>query len=99
MSGIEFALKKVLPNKPSDLEHYLSTFSTDLLLTQALAYDANNNVEYLGYALPGTSQGAPSWLIKKLTYNGSNLVTDVKFANGVIAFDQIWNSRTGFTYS
>lgn len=96
--GIEFALKKVLPNNGTDPEHFLSAFGTDLLLTQAIAYNGSNLTEYIGYALPGTSKSSPKWLIKKLTYSGS-LVTDIQFANGVIAFDQVWDARGGLSYS
>lgn len=98
MSEVGFAIKKVLPNSATSLEHFISAFATDLLMTQAFAYDANSQTEYIGYALPGTSKASPKWLIKKLTYSGT-LVTDIQFANGVIAFDSVWNSRTGYTYS
>lgn len=98
MSAIDSAVRKVRSSLGADLEHFLSTFATDLLLTQAFAYDGSNQTEYIGYALPGTSKAAPAWLIKKLTYSGS-LVTDIQFANGVIAFDQVWNSRAGLSFS
>lgn len=94
--SLAFALKKILPNSASDQEHFLSAFGTDLLLTQAIAYNGSNLTEYIGYALPGTSKSSPKWLIKKLTYSGS-LVTDIQFANGVIAFDQIWDNRASIS--
>lgn len=93
MSAIDSAVKKVRSGLGSDLEHYLSAFATDLLMTQAIAYDSNGNTEYIGYALAGSAKTAPVWLIKKLTYDVSNRVTDIQFANGVIAFDQVWNNR------
>lgn len=92
------ALKKIKKSDPNDLEHFLSTFATDLLLTQAFAYNGSNLTEYIGYALPGSSKASPVWLIKKLTYSG-NYVTDIQFANGVIQFDQVWNDRAGLSYS
>lgn len=98
MSEVGFAIKKVLQNTPSDLEHFISAFATDLLMTQAFAYDGSNQTEYIGYALAGTGKGSPKWLIKKLTYS-AGLVTDIQFAGGVIAFNSIWNSRTGYSYS
>lgn len=96
--GMELALKKVLPNRADDLEHFLSAFATDLLMTQAFAYDGSNQTEYIGYALAGTSKAEAKWLIKKLTYSGS-LVTDIQFAGGEIVFNKIWNSRTGYSFS
>lgn len=99
--SIEQAMKKIKKSDGDNLEHYLSSFATDLLLTQAISYDGNGNTEYVGYALPGTSKAAPLWLIKRLTYDGSQRVTDIQFANGVIQFDMVWNDRTSgsITYS
>jgi len=96
--ALSLALKKVLPSSPNDSEHFLSAFATDLLMTQAFAYNGSNLTEYVGYAIPGTNKAAPKWLIKKLTYSGS-LVTDIQFANGVIAFDSVWNDRASISYS
>ena len=92
MSEVGFAIKKIKPSDPTNLEHFLSSFATDLLLTQAIAYDASSQAEYIGYSLPGSSKAAPVWLIKKLTYSGTN-VTDIQFALGRISFDQIWDNR------
>jgi hypothetical protein len=94
----ELALKKIKKSDPNDLEHFISAFATDLLLTQAFAYTAGGLTEYIGYALPGTPKASPNWLIKKLTYSGTN-VTDIQFANGVIQFDQIWDSKASLSYS
>lgn len=96
--ALAFALKKVLSNAPTDNEHFLSTFATDLLLTQKISY-ITAGAEYIGFALPGTPQGSPKWMIKKLTYDGSNRVTDIQFANGILAFDQVWTNRASLTYS
>lgn len=96
--GLELALKKVRSSLGTDLEHFLSAFATDLLLTQAIAYNGSNLTEYIGYAIPGSAKSAPVWLIKKLTYSGS-LVTDITFANGVIAFNQIWDNRASLSFS
>ena len=96
MSG--FALKKIRESLGNDNDHFISTFSTDLLLTQAFAYDGSNQTEYIGYALPGSSKAAAVWLIKKLTYSGT-LVTDIQFANSAAKFDQILNNKTSLSYS
>lgn len=95
--SLDFALKKILPSTGSDLEHFVSSFGTDLLLTLAIAY-SGANAEYLGYAIAGSSKASPVWLIKKLTYSGSD-VTDVQFANGTATFSSIWNNRTSLSYS
>lgn len=67
-------------------------------LTQKIAYTASGFAEYLGFAVPGSSAASAVWLIKKLTYSGTS-VTDIQFANGSLAFDQIWNDRVGLSYS
>ena len=67
-------------------------------LTQKIAYTAAGLAEYLGFAVPGSSAAAAVWLIKKLTYSGTN-VTDIQFANGSLAFDQVWDDRESLSYS
>jgi len=94
---LALAMKKVLPNRGTDPEHFLSAFATDLIMTQAIAYNGDLT-EYIGYALPGTDKAEGKWLIKKLSYSGTK-VTDIQFANGVIQWDQIWNDRAGLSYS
>lgn len=96
--SLDLALRKIKKSDGADLEHFLSAFATDLLLTQTFAYDGDGNTEYVGYALPGSSKAAPVWLIKKLTYSSSR-VTDIQFANGVIQFDSVWNDRAGLSFS
>lgn len=61
-------------------------------------YDGSSNLIYVGTAVPGTLTSAASWLIKKLTYSGSNL-TQVTFPNGVATYTNIWDNRVSLTYS
>lgn len=68
-------------------------------LTQALSYDASNNLEYFGLAKGGTAKSAALWLIKNLLYDASNNLTDVQLANGSIQFDQVWDDRAALSYS
>lgn len=56
-------------------------------------YDGNNNCTYIGVAPKGTAVSAANWLIFKLTYNASNLVTLVQSAE-----DAVWNDRATTTY-
>lgn len=96
--SIEFALQKVRSGLGTDLNHYISSFATDMLMTQKIAYDGSNRTEYIGFALPGTASSAPGWLIKKMTYGAAG-ATDIQFAGGAIAFTSIWDSRAGYSYS
>lgn len=68
-------------------------------LTTALAFDGSNNPIYIGSALQGSAKSAGAWQIRKLTYDGSNNVTDIQFANGSDAFNAIWNDRASLSYS
>jgi len=64
-----------------------------------IAYvSGTSNVEYVGEAKPGTATDATGWRIKKLTYSGNN-VTQVNCADGNRNNDNIWDSRTDYTYS
>lgn len=66
--------------------------------TTKMAY-SGNNVIYIGESQPGSSTSAAVWRIKMLTYNASNMVTDIKWAGGTSAFTKIWDSRTSYTYN
>lgn len=55
-------------------------------------YDGSNNCIYIGIAPRGVAATKAEWLIFKLTYNASNLVTLVQSVeNG------IWNDRATIT--
>ena len=65
----------------------------------ALSYDAGNNLEYLGRANIGTAQSATGWQIKKLSYDGSDNLTDIQQEGGNATFDAVWDDRAGLSYS
>jgi len=58
-------------------------------------YSAAGTV-YIGTAPSGSATSASVWQIKKLTYSSTAAL--VQFANGLDAFDQIWDNRTSLTY-
>jgi hypothetical protein len=70
---------------------------TDLI--QAIAYDANDRPEYIGYAYPGTPKSAPGWQIQKRTYNVGGFVTDIQYANGSNGYEQVWDDGAGTDYA
>ena len=74
-------------------------YSRDQGLTQRTEYDASNNAVYIGRAEPGTAVETAKWNICKLTYDASNNMTELNWANGSDNFEFIWNSRSGYTYS
>jgi hypothetical protein len=66
--------------------------------TTKLTY-SGSNLEYLGKADIGTATTSSGWQIKKFTYDGSNNLTDIQYAEGTDAFDKIWDNRIGYSYS
>jgi len=67
-------------------------------LTQKIAYTGTNAI-YIGECTTGTATSSIGWRIKKLTYDGNNLVTDVKWAGGSPNFNSEWDERASYTYS
>jgi hypothetical protein len=74
-------------------------YSRDQGLTQKIEYDGSNNAVYIGKAQPGTVATASTWQICKLTYDASNNMTDLQWANSSDNFEFIWNSRATYTYA
>ena len=66
--------------------------------TIAIDYDGSGNMIYVGKAYLGSSKADGVWSIRKFVYNGSNL-TDIQWANGDGAFNNIWNNRVSISYS
>lgn len=65
----------------------------------SLDYDSDNNLIYIGKATMGSSKADAVWSIRKLTYDASNNLIDMQYANGDGAFNNIWDSRTSISYS
>lgn len=53
---------------------------------------------YVGEAQPGTEENTESWRIKKITYDSSDAVIDVKWAEGSKDFNKKWSERATYTY-
>ncbi len=64
-----------------------------------VAYNANGEPEYIGYARPNTAESAAAWQIKKLTYDANNDVTAIDFAGGNNEYDKVWDNRASYTYN
>ena len=67
--------------------------------TEVFSYNVAKDVEYIGYADPGSSKASALWRIKKISYNGDANITDIQYAGGSTDFNKVWNSRTGYSYS
>lgn len=68
------------------------------LITQ-ISYDADQNIEYVGYAAPGSNTDESVWKIINLTYDINDNVESLIFAEGTRKFDKAWDNRADYTYS
>ena len=64
-----------------------------------VSYDANQNIEYFGKANIGTLTSDALWQIKKLSYDSNQNITTVEWADGDIAFNNVWDDRASLSYS
>ena len=60
-------------------------------------YDGSGNLIYFGTTAVGNATSAATWKIGKFTYDGSNNLLNVKWANGA-QFTSVWNDRASLTY-
>jgi len=59
--------------------------------------EPSSDVTYIGLAPLGSLDSAAVWQIKKITLTGT--VTDIKYADANLKFDNVWNNRAGLSYS
>jgi len=71
-----------------------SKVESDILIS----VDGSDNIEYVGFAAPGTVEGAADWSIRKLSYDGSDNLVSVRYADGMATFNKVWTSRAGYAY-
>ncbi len=55
-------------------------------------------VEYIGLAHPGALISEEKWQIKKLFYDGDNVIGQ-RFADGSVQYDKVWDDRASYTYN
>lgn len=65
--------------------------------TYTLRLDEAAPITYIGEAIPGTSEAAAGWRIKRITETGNDI--DIKWAGGAATFTQIWANRLSLTYT
>ena len=59
--------------------------------------EASPTVTYVGEAAAGTPESAPNWRIKKLEQAGA--VLSIKYVNGDLDWNSVWNDRASLSYS
>ena len=76
----------------------LSSTPKAKLITQ-IAYTAGQDIEYVGYAAPGSATSVTVWKIIKIIYDGNDNIVQVLFAGGTRKFDKEWDERATYSYS
>ena len=74
---------------------------TDTNFSKQYAYDSNGNLQYEGFAVPGSATSAAVWAIRKFTYTSMSpyqTLTET-WAGGSSSFTNIWDNRASFSYS
>lgn len=69
------------------------------LATRQGNFNAAGLPVYIGHAAPGTATSAALWRIQKLSYDASNRLTTIEWADGNGEFDNIWDDRATLSYS
>ncbi len=69
--------------------------------TKRFDYDGSGNLIYEGFAWAAGNfaTSVANWAVKKYTYNGSNQLTLVQWANGASTQNNIWDNRAALSYS
>lgn len=78
-------------------------YAREVGLTQKFAKVASGNgvgqIEYQGFAYPGTASSTSGWAIRKFTYDSASFCTDMQWAGGSDALTNIWDNRSVLSYS
>jgi len=90
-----------MPKLPGEM----SVYAREQGYTEQYAYvasgDGAGQIEYQGWAAPGTATSAGGWRIRKLTYDSSSRMSKIEWAGGRDDFsaDNAWNNRASLSYS
>lgn len=100
-SGIQYGM---IVNSDGSINTTASVSGTSiedftLRYTQKIDYSGTMQPIYIGLTLPGTNSGSAGWQIRKNTFDGNGLITDVQFASGNAQFDKIWDDRGSAPYA
>ena len=82
-------LSNVMTNSSSKIAPALAT---------AVEYDAKSNPVYVGESYPGATVSDTAWRIRKLFYDISGNVVNVKWAEGNADFVFVWDDRNTYSY-
>lgn len=66
---------------------------------QVIMETITGNLTYVGFSRPGGATTDSVWKIMKLSYDGSNNLSNVQWAAGSPAYKHIWDDRASIVYS
>lgn len=89
----------IAPGKGKYLEQETIMPSETIKLTVMTDEDGAGNIDYIGYAVPGTGTGQAGWAIKKRIALAGN-VEVYRWVNGEDApkMRYVWDNRIAYTY-
>lgn len=65
----------------------------------AVQVDDTGTTLYQGWAVPGTATSSAAWRIRRVVSSGTPTDTSITFADGDDSFNNVWDNRTGLSYS
>jgi hypothetical protein len=81
-----------------DKHQLKNVFHKSKIESDVLMSYSGTNLEYIGFAAPGSLPGDKVWSIRKLVYDVSDNLLSVRYADGVATFNKEWDERTSYTY-
>ena len=75
--------------------------TADSPYSKQYTYDSNGNLQYEGFAVPGSATSAAVWAIRKFTYTAMSpyqTLTET-WANGSGSFTNVFDNRASLSYS
>lgn len=73
--------------------------TTIFIYTERVAYNANKQEEYHGWAIPNTGSATAGWMIRKTTYDANFLMITQEWAEGNKNLDKKWTLKATYSYS
>lgn len=95
MPILEYATNDNNISQVVDANHPLPITSTTFADKQEIDQNADGNT-YFGWAAPGTATSVPSWRVQRMLVSGNTKT--FQYADGNLAYDNVWDNRTTLTY-
>jgi len=74
-------------------------YSRQVGFDMAIAFDASDRQEYVGYAPTGSATSASVWQIYKLSYHANGQVEKLRYASSTDDFIHSFDNRASYDYT